>query len=405
MDDVIVVGAGWSGLAAAAMALDKGLKVRLIAQGIGTLIVTPGWISVWDSAQSDLRTALQDLTTRVPDHPYALAGIDALESSLRFWRGFTAKIGLPFHGDLDHQKSLVTPLGTMQHAVLTAPGHTAEIGSHPLYVGFNRWRDYYPALTGTHTTVIDLPARDRAWDATPADIAREFDDPAFRQQVAAVLKTRLNGATSVGFPAVLGMEHPTVVLKDLTDQLGVPVFEMPTLPPSVPGTRLYYHLRRYFLDNRMRFQVGHPVERGLMRGQRVVGVEVAAAGKPQPFEAKAVILATGGLYGGGLASDDRGRIWEPIFGLPVHYDHDRTHWFSDDLLDPRGHAVHYFGIRVNDRMQPLDENGNVVLNNLYLCGHLIAQPRAENSPAPTESSEGVALATAWKAVQQLGGSS
>ncbi|MBX3080459.1 MAG: anaerobic glycerol-3-phosphate dehydrogenase subunit B [Anaerolineae bacterium] len=401
MDDVIVVGAGWSGLAAAAMALERGLKVRLIAQGIGTIIVTPGWISVWDSARGDVRMALQDLVARVPDHPYALAGLDAVEASVRLWREFTAKVGLPFVGELSHQKTLATALGTAQQAVLTAPGHSGEIGRQPLYVGFTGWRDYYPTLTGAHTAVIDLPDRNRAWDATPADIAREFDDAGYRQQVVSSLKPRLNGATSVGFPAVLGMEDPAMVVKDLSTQLGVPVFEMPTLPPSVPGTRLFQHFRRYFLDHRMRFQVGHPVERGLVRGRRVTGVEVAAAGKPQLFEAKAVILATGGLYGGGLASDDRGEIWEPIFGLPVQYDHDRTRWFSDDLLDPRGHAVHYFGVRVNDRMQPLDEQGKVVLENLYLCGHLIARPHVDGTPAPTESGEGVALATAWKAVQQV----
>jgi glycerol-3-phosphate dehydrogenase subunit B len=400
MDDVIVIGAGWSGLAATAMAFMHGLKVRLIAQGIGTVIVTPGWISVWESAPGDLLAAVRDLATRVPDHPYTLAGAEALADAVTFWRGFTTLLGLPYQGDLTGNRALLTALGTRQYAALAAPGHSADPGTRPLFVGFAGWRDYYPALTGDHTALIALPdLANRAWDATPTDLARLFDDPSFRRQVAGRLKPLLNGASAVGLPAVIGLEQPLEALDDLRDQLGVPIIELPTLPPSVPGTRLYQRLRRHLLDNRVRMQVGHPVTRGLIEGRRVVGVEVAAAGKPQPFRAKSVILATGGLYGGGLASNDRGEIWEPIFGLPVSYERDRTQWFNDDLLDPRGHPVHHVGVRVNAHMQPLDEAGDVVLDGVFLCGHMLMQPRVAGSPAPTECSEGIALATAWKAVQ------
>lgn len=399
MDDVIVIGAGWSGLTAAAMALDKGLRVRLIAQGIGTLIVTPGWISVWDSVESDLRGAVRDLISRVPDHPYALAGLEALEAGIDFFRDFSAKITLPFQGTLDHNRTMLTALWTKQHATLTPPGYSAEVGNRPLFIGFEGWRDYYPYLSGARGEYIALPYSNRAWDATPTDIAREFDFPSIRRLVATRIKPMLHGATSVGFPAVIGLENPVEALADLGDLIGLPVFEVPTLPPSVPGTRLFNKMRRYFMDNRVRFQVGHPVTRGIVEAGRCVGVEVAAAGKPQAFRAKAVILATGGLYGGGLASDDRGEVWEPIFGLPVVYDRDRTTWFSHDLLDPAGHGVHHIGVRVNALMQPIGEGGEAFIENLFVCGRMIAHPRLPDVPSPLECSEGVALATAWKAVE------
>ena len=53
------------------------------------------------------------------------------------------------------------------------------------------------------------------------------------------LKPKLDGATRVGFPAVLGLEHNAEAWRDLSDRLGVPAFEIPTLPPSVPGMRLF----------------------------------------------------------------------------------------------------------------------------------------------------------------------
>ena len=40
-------------------------------------------------------------------------------------------------------------------------------------------------------------------------------------------------------PAVLGLDDYPGAWRHLQDLIGVPVFEIPTLPPSVPGMRLY----------------------------------------------------------------------------------------------------------------------------------------------------------------------
>ncbi len=398
MDDLIIVGAGWAGLTAAALALEKGARVRLIAQGIGTPVVSPAWISVLDSAQGDVLDAVRGLIGRFPEHPYALAGLDSLTGAIEFFRALSQKIGLPYVGDLAANQDVLTALGTHQHPALVPVGYSGAAGKAPLFVGFEGWRDYYPALSGTRAATLHLPILDRPWDATPTDLARQFDAPNFRTLVAAQVKPLLNGATSVGFPAVLGLEDPGQAVADLQERLGVPVFEMPTLPPSVPGTRLFNRLRRHFLDHGVRVQIGHPVVRGIMENGRAVGVEVGAAGKPQPFRAKAILLATGGLYGGGLFSDDRGRIWEPVFRLPVQYDPDRTRWFNPKLLDPAGHPVHSFGVRANARMQPVDAGGKPIADNLYVAGRLLAHPASEGAPWPLETTEGVALASAHRAV-------
>jgi glycerol-3-phosphate dehydrogenase subunit B len=402
MDDLIVVGAGWAGLTATAFALGKGAKVRLIAQGIGSVIVTPGWISVWDSATGSLEESLIHLAQQVPDHPYALAGIDALKNALAEFDQLAGDSGLNlcYIRDTDFRTNftVLTALGAAQHPFSAPLGYVGSGQQSPLFVGFEGWRDYYPALSGPHSATISLPALDRPWDATPTDLARAFDNAEFRAVVATRVKPHLNGATSAGFPAVLGLENPVAAIEDLSERLGVPVFEIPTLPPSVPGTRLYNKLRRYFLDRGVRMQVGHPVVRGLVENGHAMGVEVAAAGKPQRFYAKRIILATGGLYGGGLFSDDHGRIWEPLFDIPVQYDPDRSRWFNENLLDPRGHPVHHFGVRANHDMQPLNADGTPVAEGLYVAGHLLTHPQVEGAPPPFETAEGVALATAYRAV-------
>ncbi|HRE46087.1 MAG TPA: anaerobic glycerol-3-phosphate dehydrogenase subunit B [Aggregatilineales bacterium] len=400
MDDVIIVGAGWAGLAAALFALEqgkaRGAKIRLIAQGIGSPIVTPGWISLLDAANGDVRRGLVDLVRAHPNHPYALVGAEVIMKAVESFLAISAAIGLPYTGERVGNRTLRTALGGVATPALVPPGYAASMGDTPLFVGFAGWRDYYPALSG-NAVYVTLPNQDRLWDAPPTEIAREFDAAAVRQAAAEQIKGHLKGISAVGFPAVLGLADPQAAIADLTALLGVPVFEVPTLPPSVPGTRLYNAIRRYLLDHKVRMQVGHPVGRGLIEQGRVVGVEVEAVGKPQPFRARAVILATGNLYGGGLFSDDRGHIWEGIFNLPVQYPKDRSGWFAETMLAAGGHPIHHVGIRVDEAMQPLDEAGEPFAEGLYAAGHLIAHP--SGAPSPLETSEGVALATAYKAVQ------
>ena len=49
-------------------------------------------------------------------------------------------------------------------------------------------------------------------------------------------------------PAILGLDHHAQVLADLQSQTGATLFEIPTLPPSVPGMRLFAALRRKLSD-------------------------------------------------------------------------------------------------------------------------------------------------------------
>jgi glycerol-3-phosphate dehydrogenase subunit B len=399
MDDLLIIGAGWGGLSAALFALQKatkGQRIRLIAQGIGSPIVTPGWASFLDSASGDLNSSLAGLISAHPDHPYALVGLPTIAEAVSSFQAQSAAIGLPYTGSLSANRAVRTALGQPASPTLVPPGYAAEIGPNPAFVGFAGWRDYYPALAGPALTVT-LPQGQHLWDSPPTELARLFDNADFRAGVAKQLIGKLESVTALGFPAVLGLEEPAAAIDHLTGLLGRPVFEVPTLPPSVPGTRLFNKVRRYLLDHGVRFQVGHPVMRGQQQGDSISGVAVAAAGKEQFFAAKAVILATGNLYGGGLFSDDRGRVWEGIFNLPVAYEADRGKWLSANMLDSAGHLVHHFGVRANSNLQPLAANDQPFAKNLYVAGHLLAHP--VNGPSPLLTSEGVALATAYKAVQ------
>jgi glycerol-3-phosphate dehydrogenase subunit B len=409
--DVIVIGAGLAGLFAAVRAVKAGARVRVIAQGWGQQIVTPGWLSVCDRADDDVIAEVRGYAALNPGHPYALAEDEAMVRGLNGFCSITEVIGLPYakrHKD-GHNMRLITMLGAVQKAMIAPRGianaDLTEIDGPVLLVGFRGWRDFFPELAAgnlqnqgieARALWIDLPDKRPYWDMWPGDLARSFDRDDFRAEVIRQIKPHIRGITRVGFPAVLGMDHPGDVLDDLSARIERPVFEIPTLPPSVAGVRLSNRLRGWLMRQGARVQIGHPVVRGIVENKTCRGVEVEALGHTNPFYADQIILATGGLYSGGILSDESGRLWEPIFDFPVQSPPDRAGWYHDHLLKERGHPVHRLsGLRVDHQMRPLDANGAPIMNNVYAVGHMIAG----FNPLTDGCAEGIALATAYKAIQ------
>lgn len=411
--NVIVIGAGLAGLTAAVQALQAGASVRLIANGWGQQIVTPGWLSFCDRADDDVIAEVRGYAALHPQHPYALADADSMVQSIDSFRSITATLGLPYDMRLKdgHNLHLPTMLGAIQTPLLApramANGDLTGISGTVLLVGLRGWRDFQPELAAGNLRAqgidakavqIDLPGEHGSWDQWPGDVARLFDHEKVRAAIVSQLRPHARGMAKIGFPAVLGYERHSEVVDDLTAQLGCPVFEIATLPPSNPGVRLSNALRRWLLRQGARVQIGHPVVRGVVANKRCTAVEVGALGHTNMFYADQFILATGGLYNGGILSDESGRLWEPIFALPVAAPESegRAGWYYERLLKHRGHPINrHAGLRVNHAMQPLDTDGAPALENVYAVGHLLAG----FNPLTDGCAEGIALASAYKAVQ------
>jgi glycerol-3-phosphate dehydrogenase subunit B len=427
MEEVIVIGAGPAGLLAAWVARQRGAKVRVMASGIGTTHISPGWIQVLNESPG---APLEHWIAAHPEHPYALAGVDALTGGLAALREVCAGAGLNYVSDKDPSIAsgdalasnfrLPTALGVVVEAAMVPESFAAGDLRQPgamLIAGPAGWRDFFPRLCADNltrqgfpaqATTFDLPELHTShFDATPVGLARLFDRADVRERVAAQLKPKLDGATRVGFPAVLGLEHNAEAWRDLSDRLGVPAFEIPTLPPSVPGMRLFSAFKAaltkagvpILLDmTATRGVVDNKDPKGLSRplgsGGRVTGVIVPNVVRDQTYLADTFILATGGLYGGGISSDYTGTLREAIFGLPLQAPTGGPdEWFTPQFLGPAGHPIHRAGVRANAAMQPVDESGRVVLENIRLAGRLLAgcDPLAEGS------TEGIWLATAYRA--------
>ena len=112
--------------------------------------------------------------------------------------------------------------------------------------------------------------------------------------------------------------------------------------------------------------IGDSVREGLFDGDRLTAVRTANLGS-YPLEADSFVLATGKFLGRGLVSDME-RVYEPLFGLDVRYDPDRTNWFNADFQAPQPFLS--FGGEVDDRSRPSIQGRTI--RNLYACGELLA---------------------------------
>jgi glycerol-3-phosphate dehydrogenase subunit B len=116
---------------------------------------------------------------------------------------------------------------------------------------------------------------------------------------------------------MLGLSDPHAAWSDLEHRLSRPVFEVPTLPPSVPGMRLFEILRSTLRRAGGRLVLGSEVVGAERAGQRVTAVRAHAAGGDMRYLAGWIVLATGGFASGGIELDSHWATRERVLDLPL----------------------------------------------------------------------------------------
>jgi glycerol-3-phosphate dehydrogenase subunit B len=269
-----------------------------------------------------------------------------------------------------------------------------------LIVGFQHTYDFYPNLVAANLSqqgivadhaLLDLePIRERRFVNAPL-ISKMMEQPAFRAEVVAALKPHLGRAARVGFPAVLGMEQAVTVKKALEAELGRPVFEIPGLPPSVPGMRLHRILTGEIGERGGRVFDGMQVVAAEHEAGRITAVHSEAAARRRAHRFGRYILASGGILGGGIQTDYSGAVHEVIFDLPLVAPEGRARWFRQQFLGHQGHPIYAAGLDVDEAFRPLDRVRKPVFANLYAAGTILAH----NEVIRERSFDGVALSTGY----------
>lgn len=418
--DVVVIGAGLSGLTAAIELAERGARVHLAAKGMAATHWAHGGVDVAAPPGAATSAAGAETLRTIGGHPYGLVH-DDLDAAIGAHLARLADAGLPYRGDLATPiRQIPTAVGGLRPAAILPQAQAAVLDPWApdeglFLVGIDRFRDAWPEFAARNlarqtwtggpariaSASVRLPELDRLRNLSALNLARLFDRADWRRAALGAVRAALpkTGSWRIALPAVLGLDDHASVLAEATERLGRPVFEVPTLPPSIPGLRIYEALHSRARTLGVNLQIGFAVERLVREGTQVSAVETDAAARPLRIRTGSVVLATGGIAGGGLRGTRSGDVVEAVAGLPVDAPA-RGAWLGGDPYGRDGAALETAGIRVDDQLRPVARGGEVLIENLRVVGSSLAGMRYLSE----RCGDGVALASAHRAARLLGAS-
>jgi glycerol-3-phosphate dehydrogenase subunit B len=400
--DLIVIGLGLSGLMAAKTAAEGGKKVLIVGKGIGTLCLFSNTIDLLGHLPKTVKVkdGLSQWVKDHPNHPYSKVGLKRVEEA---FASFLSLFPPPysFQSLGDGNCLIPTGAGTFRPTYLVPrtmiAGATLK-NRDGLIVGFRGFKDFYTnyvasqlGCRGVHLSLVE--AFDR--EISAAALARLMEKESFREMVGREIKKHLGAETQVGLPAVLGVQDPFRVMNGLEEIIGVEVFEIPILPPSIPGMRIFNRFKEWLIQRGVTFLLGHSISKAILKGKRCEGVHILNPPVSNFYSADRYILATGRFIGGGLVADEE-KIFEPIFHLPVDQPELREDWFRKSFFNNLPHPVHEAGIITDSSLRPIDERGEFLLENVWVAGSILSHHYAIDE----KSREGIEIATGYTAAQK-----
>jgi glycerol-3-phosphate dehydrogenase subunit B len=401
--DLIIIGMGLSGLMAAKTAAEMGKKTLIIGKGTGSFCLFSNTIDVLGTLPKGMKMkdGLSQWVKDHPAHPYSKLDWEKIEQALSSFRSIFQS-QYRFQSVNDENCLIPTGTGTYRPTYLVPPTMTAGASlkkGKVLIVGFKGFKDFYAEYMadqlkcrGVVIPLSDFPGQEMIATA----IARLMERGTSREALGREVKKQMDGESRIGFPALLGIRDPLSVKKDLEETTGVEVFEIPILPPSIPGMRIFRRFKEWLIQRGVTFVLGHSVLRADFSGKRCASIEVSHPPLSQSYSADRFILATGRFIGGGLKADEE-NIFEPLFSLPVLQPESRDNWFANSFFN--GHPVHQAGILTDSSFQPTDERGERLLGNVWVAGSILAG----HNCIQEKSREGIEIATGYWAVKSAMG--
>ncbi|HEY3425016.1 MAG TPA: anaerobic glycerol-3-phosphate dehydrogenase subunit GlpB [Negativicutes bacterium] len=385
--DVIIIGGGLAGLIAAAAAVNRGKKVLLMAKGAGTLIFGGGTVDLLGyitggRVVANPQAGLQELAD---DHPYRKIGQQKVEEALQFFLTLCSEEGYAYLGDVKQNYWLPTAAGTLKPSCFvpqTMDPTDFEKAEKVVVVGFNGLKDYYPQVLVKGLSKLPGYAKQYsiAWidpgfeagrDVSALDIARWLDTDAGQRDCIMQMRQVVPESSVALVPPVLGIHPNYQVARKLEQAAGYKLIETTGLPPAVIGFRLRTLLLNFLRNRGVTIMEQAVVGKAIIDNGRCLAVTTTNVDRERSYYAKAFVLATGGILGGGLSAEPSG-VTEAIFHLAVTVPADPEAWGRHELFAAQGQPFAKFGVAVDDSLRPVDDAGQVVLENVYIAGRSLA---------------------------------
>ncbi|MBP3780710.1 MAG: anaerobic glycerol-3-phosphate dehydrogenase subunit B [Selenomonas sp.] len=407
--DTIVIGSGFAGLMAALVSANQRKKVMLLTAGAGSLSLNSGVVDVlgYDENHNYVECPREAIGALPQEHPYRKIGLETVEKAVEFFLDFTRDYGFPYRGSLDHQLLVPTAVGTLKPTCL-APrcldGTSLHGEEQIVIVGIKGLKDFYGnilqenlqlSLEGkTEFPVVEVETPLLGGrDITTIDVARWLDTEEGRKSFAQQLKPHVKSDSTVFLvPQILGTKGQECAAA-LHEMLGAELLETTCLPPSVNGLRLQKMLKQALKDLDVEIVENTKVLRAVSDGKKVTGVVAEASVREKTYYADKFILATGGLYSGGITVREFEKPREMVFDLPVYIESGEENWSNEELFSDKAQGFAKTGVRTDASLRPIDADNQLVYENVYVVGRNLGG----YDFCFEHSGNGVALASAYKA--------
>ncbi|PKM81194.1 MAG: anaerobic glycerol-3-phosphate dehydrogenase subunit B [Firmicutes bacterium HGW-Firmicutes-14] len=404
MWDGIIIGGGLAGLLAGIRASERGKHILIISEGVGSLTYSSGALDFGDAGQ----------LLNQENHPYALLG----ETSIRAGMDYFQRLFPDYQGKWGVTQNLLTPLGSPRKASIVPYGQNAESlqdARRIVLMAPDGMKDFFPEIIKTNLErsypqcVVEVyPFRVGAFESwhaigksvTGMEYAKYWQSgPGISE-----LKRVLNCLTMIFDGEVSSKKNETAVLfpgiatafsdplKEILSETPFPVIEMTAFPPSASGHNLYCALKQKFKSLGGELLFGTGVQRIELQGKLCDKAIVKSKGRYTAFSARSFILATGGIFGGGIEVTPEA-AQETVLGLPLYVPAELT---NSEFLGEQPYA--HMGIEVDSELRPTGPgNKEVLFENLRVIGRMLAHwdPWTDNCGG------GVSLATGWFAGEKL----
>ncbi|WP_182187856.1 anaerobic glycerol-3-phosphate dehydrogenase subunit GlpB [Pectinatus frisingensis] len=409
--DILIIGNGISGLFAACIAADMGKKVQILSYGAGTLTIGGGIIDVlgYTDDGKPVENPVLGADKMASGHPYSKVGAQTVDKALRAFLKIAESEGFPYIGSPDKNQWVPTAIGNFKPSCLVPRTMNSQAifdAENILVVGFDTMKDFYANMVTKNLRkhlkadknieefVVQLNfeyGRDLR-DISAMDVARWLETKEGYNAFVNQVKAHIKNSTAIVLPPVLGLDPNYQILDSLEKDLGCKLVEVSSLPPAVTGTRLDKMLNSYAKK--------HGVQ--IIEKARVVGSEVADGkcqavitegfDRQRKFYADQFILATGGVYGGGLIAGI-GSMVEPVFNINIDVPKVQTEWSYKHLFADKKQIFAQYGVNVDNDLTPVAADGSKIASNVKVVGRSLAG----YDFCYEKSGNGVALITAYKA--------
>lgn len=410
--DILVVGAGVSGLMAAITAAKSGAKVSVVSDGAGVLAIGGGAIDFLGYVDGkEIEGNPYDYIDKLDvTHPYQIVGKDTIKSAFNEVISISKECGYEIcTSDSGHNIQGVTILGTTKPTYISSKSFDASVllgAKKVLILGMEYLKDSQPDIMAKNLSnnprykgidfsveVVKSPFGKTHRVLNVLDIARYVDSQEGQDWLCNTLQNVGKGYDVIIAPTIFGVETYSAVYKRICD-MGIKAIETIAVPPGVGGLRLRDALYQKAVSLGVRFISNCKIVRATVEGKlckALIGTHGNIGGAQEStFEAKKFIIATGGIIGGGIFSNFD-RVEESIFKIKIDAPSVIEDWSDKDFFGTHKFAT--FGLLVSKDMKAVDGSNQAIYDNVFFAGNTLG-----HYDFPTEKSGyGVAISSGYAA--------